>query len=371
MESVVGERADRLFDVLQLREYPDRNDLLGRKNMTLLAAIDLGGTHCRFARFRKNAQMLELEEVAQCSTAELSDTEAVLERWEQTMSTSLSAVDVLIMGVAGPVQGNFQARLSNAPLQIDLRGAPARFGVRICRVVNDFVCEAYSCLSPAGSCSVHLLGPDISFPVSSGQADPAPMAVLGAGTGMGTGWLVPYRDTGRLNWRALPAEAGHMAFAFVGREEEEFATFARARLGVSILRGDDIVTGRGVAVLHHFLTGRALTPAAAAAEGLGQDCATQRWYARFLGRVCAHWSLSTLCFQGLFLTGGMVLRNPSVFSHPAFAQAFFMAPALGILERIPVYRYGDPHSGLWGAAWLAAQQSGQREQEAAEDKGRY
>ena len=327
--------------------------------MTLLAAIDLGGTHCRFARFRKNAQTLELEEVVQCSTVELADTEAVLERWEQAMHTSLSAVDVLVMGVAGPVRGAFQARLSNAPLQIDLRGAPARFGVRICRVVNDFVCEAYSCLSPAGARSVHLLGPEISLPVISAKTDPEPIAVLGAGTGLGTGWLIPYRDAGRTNWRALPAEAGHAAFAFVGREEEDFAAFARVRLGVSILRGDDVVTGRGLTILHHFLTGRSLSPAAAASEGLGQDCATQRWYARFLGRACAHWSLATLCFGGLFLTGGMVLRNPSVLAHPAFAEGFFMAPGLGILERIPVYRYTDPHSGLWGAAWLAAQQIGQ------------
>ena len=56
----------------------------------------------------------------------------------------------------------------------------------------------------------------------------------------------------------------------------------------------------------------------------------------------------------LFLTGGMVLRNPAVTEHPAFAEGFFMAPELGVLERIPVRRYADAHSGLWGAAWLGA-----------------
>ena len=125
-----------------------------------------------------------------------------------------------------------------------------------------------------------------------------------------------------------------------------------------MLRPDDVVTGRGLAVLHHFLTGRDLTPAAAAAEGLVGDHPTLRWYARFLGRTCAHWGLATLCYSGLFLTGGMVLRNPAVTEHPAFAAGFSLAPELGVLERIPVRRYTDAYSGLWGAAWLGANLAG-------------
>lgn len=179
------------------------------------------------------------------------------------------------------------------------------------------------------------------------------MAVLGAGTGLGSGWLVPQTDGGRLRWSPLPSESGHQAFAFLGREEEDFAVFARERLGRSLLRPDNVVTGRGLAVLHYFLTGRDLAPAAAAAEGLVGDQPTLRWYARFLGRTCAHWGLATLCYSGLFLTGGMVLRNPAVTEHPAFAEGFFLAPELGVLERIPVRRYTDAYSGLWGAAWLA------------------
>ena len=40
---------------------------------------------------------------------------------------------------------------------------------------------------------------------------------------------------------------------------------------------------------------------------------------------------------------------------PAFAEGFSLAPELGVLERIPVRRYTDAYSGLWGAAWLAGQ----------------
>ncbi len=321
--------------------------------MKVLAAIDMGGTHCRFARFRETSKILELEAVEQCATAELKSTEDVLEQWEQRLHSTLSGVDALVMGVAGPVQGTMRARLSNAPLQIDLNEIARRFGVRVCKVVNDLVCEAYACLTPVGAHALHVLYPELSLADHGETSEFFPVAVLGVGTGLGTGWLTPYQDSGKTHWQALPSEAGHTAFAFIGREEEEFSAFACAQMRVSLLRGDDVVTGRGLAVLHHFLTGRALSPADAAAEGLHRDCATQRWYARFLGRVCAQWALSTLCFGGLFLTGGMVLRNAPVFAHPAFAESFFMAPELNVLERIPVYRYTDFHSGLWGAAWLA------------------
>ena len=236
--------------------------------MNMLATIDLGGTHCRFARFAVTARGLALEAVETCPTARLQDGSAVLAQWESCLHTPLSQVAALVMGVAGPVQDGLRARLSNAPLRIDLNAAMPQFGLRRARVVNDFVCEACACLTRVGERSRHLLGPaDIPCPShrSSGGAL-APVAVLGAGTGLGSGWLVPQMDNGLLRWSPLPSEAGHQAFAFLGREEEEFAAFARERLERPLLRPDDVVTGRGLAVLHQFLTGRELTPAGGSAD---------------------------------------------------------------------------------------------------------
>ena len=41
--------------------------------MHMLAAIDLGGTHCRFARFAATPRGLDLEAVETCPTAGLQD----------------------------------------------------------------------------------------------------------------------------------------------------------------------------------------------------------------------------------------------------------------------------------------------------------
>ena len=88
--------------------------------MNMLATIDLGGTHCRFARFAVTAHGLALEAVETCPTARLQDGSAVLAQWESCLHTPLSQVAALVMGVAGPVQDGLRARLSNAPLRIDL-----------------------------------------------------------------------------------------------------------------------------------------------------------------------------------------------------------------------------------------------------------
>ena len=68
--------------------------------MNMLAAIDLGGTHCRFARFAATPRGLDLEAVETCPTAGLQDSDAVLQQWESCLHTPLSRVAALVMGVA-------------------------------------------------------------------------------------------------------------------------------------------------------------------------------------------------------------------------------------------------------------------------------
>ncbi len=321
----------------------------------MLAVMDIGGTHCRLARFREEAAGPELEAVVVRPTADMADTAALLRAWEDGLGAPLSAARALVMGVAGPVGPDGGARLSNAALTVEPRTA-ARFGVRRCRVVNDFIAEACACLTPVGAHAVRLFEPETPPPADDDGPDAGPVAVLGAGTGLGTAWLVPGRDaTGRPRRMPLPSEFGHTPFPFTGKEEEAFAAFAREELR-RVPRADDVATGRGVALLHAFLSGERLPEAEAAAALCGSEEGT-RWYARLLGRVCGQWALATLCRGGLYLTGGMVLRNPAVTAHPAFREAFLIAPELQVLERTPVARFDTPLSGLWGGAALAAREA--------------
>lgn len=315
--------------------------------MSLIGAVDLGGTHIRYGLFTADEQgNLYLERAVTGKTSQVTDIGSLYAQWEAVLGSAVREVASLVIGVAGPVRDPLHAVTSNADVRLDLTEWDWHERGCICRLANDLVCEAYASLTEVGRQARPVFGPD---PEPGGV-----QAVLGAGTGLGAAQLVSEGMDGQgKGRRAFPAEFGHAPFPFIGRDEADFSAYAARHLARDWVTGDDVVSGRGLACLHAYLSGEELDPQHAA-RYLDQESETLRWYARFLGRACAQWALSTLCYGGLYLTGGMVKRHPGLASHPAFIEAFFCAPRLQVLERIPVRRYTHAMSGLWGAAWLAA-----------------
>lgn len=312
--------------------------------MPWIGAIDLGGTHTRYGLFDLDGGgELRMRRAVTGATSRLSDAHSLRTAWQEGMGCEVDELAALVIGIAGPIHDPHRAATSNAAVRLDLSAWAAEGGHCRYRLANDFACEAYASLTEPGRMARPVFGPT---PEATGVR-----AVLGPGTGLGAAQLVGCGAGNAVRPLALAAEFGHCPFAFVGREEAEFAAFAAQRRGKAFVSGDDVVSGRGLACLHEFLTGDALAPEAAG-QFLRKESPTLRWYARFLGRICGQWALTTLCYGGLYLTGGMFKRYPALPSHPAFIEAFFCAPQLRVLERIPLRRYTVDMSGLWGAAWL-------------------
>lgn len=312
--------------------------------MPWIGAVDLGGTHTRYGLFDVDGGgALRMQRAVTGPTACLSDADSLRMQWQEGMGCAVKELAALVIGIAGPIYDAFHAATSNAGVRLDLTAWADEGGACRLRLANDFVCEAYASLTEVGRLARPIFGPT---PEAKGVR-----AVLGPGTGLGAAQLVGMGEDNGVRPLALASEFGHCPFAFVGRDEAEFAAFAAQRWGMSCVSGDAVVSGRGLACLHEFLTGDALTPEAAG-QHLTRESETLRWYARFLGRICGQWALATLCYGGLYLTGGMFKRYPELPTHPAFIEAFFCAPRLRVLERIPLRRYTMPMSGLWGAAWL-------------------
>ena len=341
--------------------------------MYTIFAADIGATNCRFALFQANRDdprkpMLSLLREKWLAGKDYPDFRQVLQTLRAApadgkdgpfLSNGTQPPAIAVLAPAGPVK-NGACRISNLPWVIRNRDVRDELGIADVRLINDFAAQAYACLIPD-----HI---DVA-PVLPGEAAPdAPIAVAGAGTGFGQALILkgdralspptrpalepePHSRTllALMRARILPSEGGHCDFPFTGKNEQAFADFVRRHTRIDRIIGDTIVSGSGLAHIFAYLTGKRLSEREVPARI--NDCPQAlEWYARFYGRACRHYVLSTLALGGLYITGGMALRVP-VLTHPAFAEEFHHSAAQKhLLETIPVHHVHKPEAGLWGAA---------------------
>ena len=304
-------------------------------------AADIGGSNSRFARFGLDPEGgLELESSIWLKTGEADSFGALLAGLKDK-GFSPGEADAACIAVAGPVRG-MTARPPAIDWDVDVSepgtlGLPART-----TLINDFIAQAYACITRPGDEAVQVL---------AGEPDPGgTMAVMGPGTGLGKSALVPCAG----GYAPMPSEGGHAAFPFTfpfrGKEEIEFSAFVLERAGGEYVTLDSVVTGRGLAWLHEFLTGEILPP-----EEIEKGSKTYRTFAGFLGRAARDFALDTLATGGLFITGGVAARNPEAVISDEFRQEFLSSPKMrDVLMKIPVKLITDQDAGLWGAAECAS-----------------
>lgn len=309
-------------------------------------AADIGGTNSRFARFGvDDGGNLSLVSLTWLKTTAADSFAALLDRLrESDFPDDPRQAEIVAIAVAGPVTGGTIGRPPHIPWAIDITHAGRDYGFRQALLINDFVAQAYACLSPLGRSAGVIL---------PGTAEPnAAIAVIGAGTGLGKAMLVPDERGG---YHAAPSEGAHAAFPFVGEAEFALQRFLSDRRHTPYPTGDQVVSGSGLAAIHAFLTGQELEPAQVA-ERFPRHPETLQWFARFYGRACRDFALETLARGGLYIVGGIAALNPGIVRHDAFRGEFLASAAMGsLLARLPVFLIGDQNSGLWGAALKAAE----------------
>jgi len=307
-----------------------------------ILAADIGGTSSRFAHFRiKGAG--EDDELTLVATKWLdtkstgSFSELLGQLNKDGLRMDPSSAHAACIAIAGPVRG-LVSTPPNIPWDVDLNEPEALGLPKNTLLINDFIAQAFACISRPGHEAMTIL---------EGDRDPeGTIAVLGPGTGLGKAALV-HHEAG---YTPMPSEGGHAAFPFFGAREMEFAEFLLGHKLKEHKDGyislDSVVTGRGLSYLHEFLTGAEVHP-----EEIDPNSETFALAARFLGRAARDFALLTLSTGGLFITGGVAARNPGLVRSEEFRQEFLLnAKMRHVLERIPVRLMIDQDSGLWGAA---------------------
>ena len=306
-----------------------------------LAACDIGGTTCRLGLFHRDGTGLVLTARQDVPTGKVPDVPSLFEAIKNAFGRDeLSSCAACAAACAGPVE-NGRVRLSNAAAEYaEGQGAPVPF-----RIINDFAAVARSIVTPAGEAAVPVL--HCGMKPSFGQNV---MAAIGPGTGFGCSVLIPGKPP-----RVMPSEGGHVPFPFRGREERAFEDFLLPRLGGrAFAETDDVVSGRGLEALQEFLSGKRMPAGAIGPAYLSDDTPLRAVFASFLARACRAFMLSSLCFGGLWIAGGLALRNPGLVTCRAFRDELLQETKSDLLAQMPVRLFRSDDCGLWGAAGAAS-----------------
>jgi len=154
---------------------------------------------------------------------------------------------VAVLAIAGIVTRN-QCRYTNLDWVVTGDELSKEFGIKRVEIINDFVAQGYGVLTLADSEVIALH----DAPERKG----APIAVVGAGTGLGTCFLT-VGSTG--HYEAYPSEGGHIEFAPRGQGSNdlqiELLKFLKVRLsGWNRISIERVVSGRGICNVYEFLS---------------------------------------------------------------------------------------------------------------------
>ncbi|MDA8079266.1 MAG: glucokinase [Nitrospiraceae bacterium] len=306
-----------------------------------ILAADIGGTNSRFGHFETEPDgSLRLVRSQWFRTGDASSFGRLMEILRESAFSLLPQdADVAVMAVAGPVEQGAYSAPPLIPWDVDVSDMQTRHGCGRTVLINDFIAQAYACRSPVGKAAREIL---------AGSVYPgAAAAVIGAGTGLGKAALIADRNG---SFIAVPSEGGHAAFPFVSGPEFRFMDFLRQEHGMEYATGNDIVSGKGLGLIHQFLSGEKLDPRDIAAR-FTSGSETLVWAARFYGRVCRDFALEVFARGGLYIAGGIAAKAPELVTNEAFASEFRDSKTMGrILAQMPVFLITNEESGLWGAA---------------------
>lgn len=244
-------------------------------------------------------------------------------------------VDAACIAVAGPVWDG-RAEITNLHWSMDETALSRAFDIPRVKLINDFHAVALG---------VPLLGDADLVSLHKGQRDrDQPMAVLGAGTGLGEALIV--------NGRVVTTEGGHQDFAPQDEEQARLFLYLHERYGH--VSWERVVSGMGLVNIFTFLGGEELDAAEIAGLADEGDDRANRAFAIFVdayGAEAGNMGLRVLARGGVFLAGGIAAKNVDRFTDGRFARAFLRKGRFReLMEAIPVDLIVNEEVGLTGAA---------------------
>lgn len=312
---------------------------------------DVGGTNARLALCELATG--QISHALTFSGLDYPSLESVIQTYLQQQSIQ---VDKACIAIACPIQGD-RVEMTNHTWAFSISAMQANLGMQQLTVINDFT---------AVSMAIPVLADDekIQFGGELVEQD-KPIAIYGAGTGLGVAHLVP--NEGR--WLSLAGEGGHMDMASNNELEDKLLKQLRKEFGH--VSAERLLSGPGLVNIYNALVksdDRApelLTPQQVSERALSGECKDCQkalsQFCIFMGRFAGNLALNLGTFGGVYIAGGIVPRFADFLKASEFRNAFEDKGRFkDYLKAIPIYLITHPQAGLLGAGAYLRQSLGMR-----------
>lgn len=320
--------------------------------VTELIALDVGGTHARFARASIGDDgAIALGDPVTLQTSEHVSLQTAWEHYAEMTADPLPTDAVI--AIAAPITGE-TIRMTNNTWSFSPDRIAGELGLDRITLINDFGAVAHAVARAAPEDLVHVAGPDEPLP------EQGTTSVIGAGTGLGVAHFHRVGGT----YHVQSTEGGHIDFAPVDAIDDMLLADLRQRhRRVSLER---VVSGPGIVEIRQVL-GRIekrvladLDDKAIWQLGIsGEDTLCRAAVERFcqsLGTACGDYALAQGA-SAVVLAGGFSQRLLDLLPGSGFAERFrYKGRYERMMEGIPIRMLTHPQPGLYGAAAAFARQ---------------
>lgn len=309
---------------------------------------DIGGTNARFAIARGSAEHgFELDQVKRLKNQDFEELRDAAQAFLE--SCTGDRPQSACFAVAGPIAPG-RVKLTNSTWKFDPEDLAQELGMTGLVPVNDFAAQARGApLAPRIELATLLDGET--------HAD-APVAVLGPGTGLGLGLLVP-RPGGIT---VVATEGGHAGFAPRTNEEIEVGRFIADEYGY--VSWERLLSGRGLVNIHRALCQiegvrwPGHRPEDITTEALNDPTSLSRRvvdiFCAVLGSYAGDVAVMAGARGGVYLGGGILpMIRPILEDSPFEARFCRRGPMTKFTSSIPVHLILSDSAALLGAAALA------------------
>lgn len=344
--------------------------------MTVLLAADIGGTKTilRLVASKSPTDLVTLYEMRYVS-AEYPDLVPMVEAFLADAATQLGQAMTpgkACFAIAGPVV-NQTSKLTNLGWVLSADRLSTELKIPQVSLINDFAAVGYGVLG--------LRDEDLCTLQEGESESAAPIGVIGAGTGLGQGFLI-HSEQG---YQVFGSEGGHADFAPRNELEFQLSRYLIDKFNLDRISVERVVSGQGVVAIYQFLRDRnyatespeigaairqweseagqrekTVDPGAVIAQGAleaGDHLCEQtlKMFVEAYGAEAGNLALKLLPFGGLYIAGGIAAKILPLMQAGGFMQAFTQKGRMSpLLKRVPVQIVLNPQVGLLGAAVCAA-----------------